>query len=256
MDDAAGAIAPMPGRQTAASTASSGRGIRSGSIASVSRRAWRSLRCAPQQEEAPQLRRLVLSPPRGLATWMVRNARRVCTSRPAPPPPARFRRRGSACRPPGPATQTEKRERAPTRLAEQRSPEARRRQAAPDDVLLGLVAQPGEPRAGSLGAEQPRVARGRPSSTPTGQHHECLDHQVPALPRGEGLDRDLVADPFDEHDRPGGRGLAAAPRGWPRSPPSTRSRTRREAARCRSPRMTPLLNTPPRPDRYPVSPEG
>ena len=122
-------------------------------------------------------------------------------ARPAPPPPARFRPRGSSSSSRS-ATQTEK----PSAL--QVGPrtggaEAGRRQPAPDDVLLGRVAQPGEPRAGSLRAEQPQVA-GDAVDAAGGQHHDALGRQVPAVPRGQGLDRDLVADPLDEHDRPGG----------------------------------------------------
>ena len=102
-------------------------------------------------------------------------------------------------------------------------------QASPKHLLLACVTEAREPRARPRGTEPSQEASHR-LRTPDRHDRDLLAIEIATTARSESLKRNLVADPFDEHDRtwiahsgkrpprrlrtPGGRGLG----------PPTRSR--------------------------------
>ena len=81
-------------------------------------------------------------------------------------------------------------------------PEARALEAAPELALLCGVAQAREPGARPLRAEPAQEAFDRLRAT-DGHDGDSLGLEIPTTPRGERLERDLVADALDEHDGTG-----------------------------------------------------
>src|SRR5207247_3363272 len=73
-------------------------------------------------------------------------------------------------------------------------------ETAAEDLLLACVTETGQPRVRSLRAEPSQEA---PDRLRTSDRHDgdALAVEIPAMARSEGLERDLVADSFDEHDR-------------------------------------------------------
>ena len=71
---------------------------------------------------------------------------------------------------------------------------------APERVLLTRVAQAGQPDVRTPWAELPQeAADGR--RAPDGDNRDALGVEVAATARREGLERDLVAGSFNQHDR-------------------------------------------------------
>jgi hypothetical protein len=73
-------------------------------------------------------------------------------------------------------------------------------ETAPEDVLLARITETGQPRVQPLGAEPSEEASYR---LRTSDRHDgnALAVEIPTAACSEGFERDLVADPFDEHDR-------------------------------------------------------
>src|SRR5215472_3422892 len=83
-------------------------------------------------------------------------------------------------------------------------------QTPPDDVLLANVAQARQFQSSSRGTKSHEVTR-NPVCTARRQDHHALRIEVPAMPDGKRLDRDLVADALDKDDGARGRHLSQCP---------------------------------------------
>ena len=73
-------------------------------------------------------------------------------------------------------------------------------ETAPEHLLLALVTETCQRRVRPLGDEPGQEAPDR-LRTPDRHDRNALAFKVSTVTRGERLERDLVADPFDEHDR-------------------------------------------------------
>ena len=80
-------------------------------------------------------------------------------------------------------------------------------EAAHVALLFAHVAETGQPHVRPLGAEPGQEAGDR-LRTSDGHDRDALAVEIASTAHSEGLDRDLVADAFHEHDRTG----AARPR--------------------------------------------
>jgi catechol 2,3-dioxygenase len=99
---------------------------------------------------------------------------------------------------------------------------------APDDLLLGCVAEARKPDVEPLRAET--VERVRDClRTPDGNDGRALGLEISAAALGERFERELVADPFDDHDRARHDGLSL-PEDVRRARRVTRLRYRRGVA--------------------------
>src|SRR4029453_17482135 len=81
------------------------------------------------------------------------------------------------------------------------SPEAGPLQPEPDVALLAGVTEAGQLEPQPAGTVPLQVAADVPGPA-HGDHADALGGEVAASALGDGLERDLVADPFDEHHRP------------------------------------------------------